>query len=484
MCGAKLHPEDDNVCTECDASISNVAPVPSLDVGTTAVESPPAPSPSDWNAEEFTDPDVELPTPKRRTGLIVGLVAVAAAGVGGAIAWSKQSASAATPPDEAPPAVASDEPDEDDARPDTVAAAPPNDCANAQALAGSWSFITEVTGSRVVQSSGLNGFYTVEFTVDGCDISAALTKTGYTARNFSEQRIQHATAKLSAGKGVQAGFWSGEFEMQSGAGAHGITEFSFTTHNDRLAGVYRQRGARWLDTGLSGFLEGSHDGEYDRDPSSSTQPCAVRCHLACDGAQREEVQVSAMQSCVDACEADANASATCGDAKPLPDSMKLAIAGPAPLKKLCKVAGGCAKKLGRGHGKGPSLKADRLAEGWIEIKMVRGKKEGAPRLAFHGPAGWYLSAPLFNASKRAKLGLLRLYARQLGDGQSRRNVLGLARSKQDQETETFFACRLDDKGPSCVYVSKGRGVYASALPEGVLTLGPREGGAPWGVFSW
>lgn len=476
MCGAKLR-DGETVCHECGAPIP-AADEPISEVmassSTTAVETvPPGP---DWTtAEELTDPDFSEPK-RSRTGLWLGLVAGAALLGGGAyVAITMTDDEVASPP-----TVATDEPDDAPAEP-TPPATEPASCETLTALEGHWSFITEVTGTRVVQSSGLNGFYELDVAIEDCVATATVTKTGYTARKFTDKRVQTATAVLEPTQGPRAGFFEAEFSMQSGAGAHGVLQFSFAAQDDSLFGVYRQRGARWRDTGLSGFLQGVREGEYPRDPIAAAQSCATRCNLACDTATRDDVTDAAMQACTSACAEDSSAAARCGDAQPLPEALALPLEGPGKLKSLCKRIGGCAKKLARGI-KTPQLAEDRLPEGWTDVKMVRGKKEGSPRLAVHGGDGWYLSAPLLEVPRKAKLGKQRLYGRQLGDGTARKYVLGLSRASGDGAAETFIACRLDDQA-TCVRVPKSRDDVVSALPEGVLSIGARASG-PAGVFSW
>ncbi len=479
MCGAKLRPGA-TACHECGE------PVPSMEEpisevmassSSTAVEAvPPGP---DWTAaEELTDPDFEEPT-RSRTGLWVGLVVgVGLLGAGGYAVATMSSQDEAPPP-----SVATEDADEAPAHDPAPPTPTPTQasCPELTALQGHWSFITEVTGTRVMQSSGLNGFYELDVALEDCAATATVTKTGYTARKFTDKRIQTATAPLTATESPRAGFFEAEFSMQSGAGPHGVLQFSFAPHGDALTGIYRQRGARWRDTGLSGFLHGVREGDYPRDPVAASQSCTTRCNLACDTATREGVTSDAMQACTSSCTEDPGAPARCGDDQPAPEAFALPLEGPGKLKSLCKGIGGCAKKLARGI-KTPELATDRLPEGWADVKMVRGKKEGSPRLALHAADGWYLSAPLLDVPRKTKLGKQRLYGRQLGDGSARKYVLGLSRASGDDAAETFVVCRLDASA-SCVRVPKRREDVVTALPEGVLSVGARVDG-PSGVFSW
>lgn len=403
---------------------------------------------------------------------------VAAIGVA-AGAYALSNTDPAPAPAAAPPTTQS-APEADPAAPEPVAA---TGCPDLEALGGQWTFTTEVTGSRVVQSSGLNGFYTLDVDVEDCVASAVLTKTGYTARMFSEARRQRASAQLEPGEGLREGLASAAFQLESNVGPHGIIEFSFTAEGDTLSGVYRQRGARWRDAGLTGFLRGVREGESPRELTAAEQPCTIRCNLACDTGVRDSLAVDALRTCTQECAEDPKAPAQCGDVQPVPEAYVLSLDGPKSLGKLCRGIGGCAKKIGRGHDQPPRLDAERLAKGWSDVKMIRAKKEGGVRLALHGAGGWWLSAPIFDAPRNTRLGKLRLYARQLAEGLERRYVLGLARTTtRDDGPEVYIACRLGET-PKCVRVPRARGEHVNALPEGTLAVDPAAGD-PSGVFSW
>lgn len=457
----------------------------------TAVETP-APA-TEWTepgsvrppAETNPELHFEEPPPRRRLPWVAMLSVVAALGLGAA-AYSQLGSEPDVAPTTGTPAAppvptsASTSTSTSGAAPEPAAAA---GCPELEALGGQWTFTTEVTGSRVVQSSGLNGFYTLNVDVEDCVASAVLTKTGYTARMFSEARLQRASGQLEPGTGLRGGLATGTFDLESNVGAHGIMEFSFSAQGDVLSGVYRQRGARWRDAGLTGFLRGARGEESPRELIASEQPCTVRCNLACDTGVRESAPEDVLRTCVQACNEDADSPAQCGDVRPVPDAYALSLEGPSSFTKLCRGIGGCAKRIGRGHDRPPRLDAERLPKGWSDVKMVRAKKEGGVRLALHGPGGWWLSAPLFDARRNARLGKLRLYARQLAEGLDRRYVLGLARTNTgDNSPEVYVACRLSDS-PTCVRVPRTRGAHVNALPEGTLAVDP-DAGSPSGVFSW
>lgn len=465
MCGARVRPEDDE-CRECGEPLLPSA-VDSVDI--TAVETPrPTGSPNPILPSE-TNPDIQFdPVPARRSPwLAIGLGAAVLLGVG-AFALSGGEPAVDEQPAPAPvePAPAA-----------TPAAAP--SCASLQALEGHWTFTTEVTASRVVQSSGLNGYYTVDISLEGCTATAALTKTGHTSRTYTDARIQRATTTLDPGDSMA----TGTFTLESSLGVQGTTEFSFSAQGDTLSGTYRQRGDRWNDAGLSGFLVGARGDETPERFVAAEQPCSTRCSLACGLAIRDDLADEPVQSCVEQCEADPSAAAQCGDAQPLPDAYALALEGPAKLSALCKQVGGCAKKIGNAHPKGPTLASDRLPPGWSEVTMIRAKREGGVRLALHGAAGWWLSEPVFDLPTGVRLGKLRLYSRRLSEGTERMYVLGLARpGATDSASEAYLACRLDAE-PTCVRVHRSRGSLVNALPEGVLSVEPGAADAV-GVFHW
>lgn len=484
LCGAKARPEDE-ACRECGSPLSSSAPEPfESRADITALETQTAASawtePGSMPRPAETNPELHFdePPPRRRAPWVAMLGVVAAIGVAvGAysLSTSDPAPEPATNPTATPSAPG---PEPSASAPEATAG-----CADLEALGGQWTFTTEVTGSRVVQSSGLNGFYTLNVDVQNCVASAVLTKTGYTARMFSEARLQHASAQLESGEGLREELSSAAFHLESSVGAHGIIEFSFATEDDTLVGVYRQRGARWRDAGLTGFLRGVRAGDSPRELTAIAQPCSIRCHLACDTGVRDSLAADAVQACAQACTENPKAPAQCGDAQPVPKAYVLPLQGPASLGKLCRGIGGCAKKIGRGHDQPPRLDAERLAKGWSDVKMVRAKKEGGVRLALHGSRGWWLSEPIFDAPRNTRLGKLRLYARQLAEGVERRYVLGLARtSTREDSPEVYLACRLTDT-PSCVRVPRSRGEHVNALPEGTLAVDPAAG-APSGVFSW
>lgn len=470
MCGARVRPEDE-VCRECGEPLSDSLMESDASRDITAIEAPPgladqpvATGPGETNPDIHFDPE----PPKRGPWLAIGVVAVALLGAG---AYALSSG---------------DEPTEDPApaptEPEIVAATPPPPapaCASLQALEGRWTFTTEVTASRVVQSSGLNGFYAVDVTLDGCTATAALTKTGYTGRTYTDVRIQRGSTTLE----LDGAMATGTFSLESSLGVQGTTEFSFRAEGDALSGTYRQRGDRWNDAGLSGYLVGARGDAAPERFVVPEQPCAVRCNLACGTAIREDLDDAPLQACVERCDADPAAPARCGDAQSLPHEYSLPLQGPGKLSKLCKQIGGCAKKIGNAHPKPPTLGTDRLPSGWSEVTMIRAKKEGGVRLALHGTAGWWLSDPVFDLPTGTRLGKLRLYGRRLSEGTGRKYVLGLARpGATDSASEAYIACRLDGT-PTCIRVNRTRGSLVNALPEGTLAIEDSAADAT-GIFHW
>lgn len=471
MCGARVRP-DDEVCRECGAPLHDSLLESDASRDITAIESPPTggdqplpPGPAETNPDIHFDPA----PPKRGPWVAIGIAAVALLGIG-AYALSTGDGPAEEPASAAP------------AKPEAVAAPTPPpapNCDDLQALEGHWTFTTEVTASRVVQSSGLNGYYAVDIALEGCTATATLTKTGYTGRTYTEARIQRGSTALTQSGGLAVG----TFTLESSLGVQGTTEFSLRAEGDTLSGTYRQRGDRWNDAGLSGFLVGARGDQAPETFAAAEQPCVVRCNLACGSALRDALEDEPVQTCVQACEANPAGAARCGDTQALPTDYALSLQGPDKLGKLCKQVGGCAKKIGNAHPKPPTLAADRLPTGWSEVTMVRAKKEGGVRLALHGTAGWWLSEPVFDLPTGTRLGKLRLYARRLSEGPARHYVLGLARpGASDSASEAYLACRLDDE-PTCLRVHRKRGSLVNALPERTLVVESSAADAS-GVFEW
>lgn len=470
MCGARVRPADEE-CRGCGEPLSgsSMESDPSRDI--TAVEAAPGPvdQPVPTGSGE-TNPDIHFDPapPKRGPWLAIGVVAIALLGVG---AYAMSGGDTPTEEPAPPPTV-----------PESVAAPtlpPATACASLQALEGHWTFTTEVTASRVVQSSGLNGFYAVDVTLDGCIATAALTKTGYTGRTYTDVRMQRGSTTLALDGEVA----TGTFALESSLGVQGTTEFSFRADGDALSGTYRQRGDRWDDAGLSGYLVGARGDTAPERFILPEQPCAIRCSLACGTAVREDLDGAPVRTCVERCGADPAASARCGDAQALPTEYSLPLQGPAKLSKLCQRIGGCAKKIGNAHPTAPTLGTDRLPSGWSEVTMIRAKKEGGVRLALHGATGWWLSDPVFDLPTGTRLGKLRLYGRHLSEGAERKYVLGLARpGATDSESEVYLACRLDET-PTCIHVDRKRGALVNALPEGTLAIEDAAAEAT-GIFHW
>lgn len=470
MCGARVRP-DDEVCRECGEPLSDGMIESETSHEITAVEPLPIPAgqPAPVRPDE-TNPAIYLdPVPPRRAPwLAIGLGAIALLGVGAYVVSSGDRS-----PERPTPAPVEPEPVAVPTPPEAPA------CASLHALEGHWTFTTEVTASRVVQSSGLNGFYTIDVSLDGCTATAALTKTGHTGRTYTDVRVQRGSTTLELDQELARG----TFSLESDLGVQRVMEFSFRADGDTLSGTYRQRGARWNDAGLSGFLVGARGDTAPERLFVPEQPCSVRCSLACGSAIRDDLASESLRACVERCDADPSAAARCGDAQPLPAEYNLPLQGPDTLAKLCKQIGGCAKKIGTAHPKPPTLGADRLPTGWQEVTMLRARKEGGVRLALHGAAGWWLSAPVFDLPTGTRVGKLRLYARRLSEDAGHKYVLGLARpGASDSGSEAYIACHLDD-APTCIRVDRKRGSLVNALPERTLAIEDAAAEAA-GVFHW
>jgi hypothetical protein len=494
LCGAKLRSEDDT-CRECgmavgprrgsqaaaDARAAEAAVVPDVPAGHDAV---PRPRPIE-EARAVTMPvasTTDDPALSRRGGALGWVVgAVAVVGVAAAAAWWGLSAR---------------QPDDggtDDASPTELAAvAGPSSvraCAQLAALAGEWTFHTEVVASRVLSSSGLTGFYELHIDppADDCRATARIVKTGYTARHYPEAQQRRAEAQLTAGTGLSAHGVIATFELRSQGGDGVDVEFVFAAAGERLSGTYRQRGPRWATTGLSGFLEGARAGDVPNSPLLADQSCAVRCAVVCDVAHRDDLAPTTLDACVSGCDEATLSIPTCPDAIDLPATQTMSLRGPASLDELCKPWGGCRKKVEVGSERAPVLGAKRFDGGITGARFVQPKGAGPAHLAIRTEAGWYVSAAL-GGEDGEDLQMAKLYGRHLGEGQGRRWLMGLLGTGGARPTETFVACRVDGDAPRCIQIAKDRSSYVSLLPGALVSVGAREGDAagalPPGVYRW
>ncbi len=532
LCGAKLRP-DDQTCHECGLAVgpragsaaaraaklraASVAsapppppdfaadapaeiPPPAVDVSPPVAVAPPVADVVVAAAAPPSSPVVAAPMPaptatsemldvprRSKLPLVLGGLLVTAAAIG-AVAWTQtrddpptaspvQEAEVASTPNALPasPAVGP-----------APVADPADPCADLAKLAGAWTFHTEVVGARVLSSSGLNGFYTLEVTpADACAATAVVTKTGFTARRYGQADLQRAEAKIAKMDGPLGFGFGAVFPMRDESDEGVDLEIVFTPHGDALSGIYRQRGERWERTGLAGFLHGVRGEGAPEALDVAAQPCTVRCAVACDVSHRETIEVAAMSTCVSGCDAAPEATPVCGDAAPLPDGLGLAMQGPDSIEALCAGIGGCRKKLEVGKDRAPVLGAKRFSGELQGARYVRPKGKGPVRLAVRTEAGWYLSGPVLDVGSGA-LQEAHLYARHLSEANGRRYLMGLVGAGASDEV--FVACRPGDGAPRCVRVPKSRTAYVSLLPGDALVItgsGEHPDGQPSaGVYRW
>lgn len=474
VCGAGFQ-EGDRACRDCGAvrPVSVVEPLP---------VAAPAAAPQPIGVEH----SLEIPRRPRGAWLAGAVVLVAGLGAGG---WW----------------MAAGTTGEGDGARDAAA-----DCDALAKLVGTWTFATEVTAAGTLGSSGLSGDYTLEVTAEGCTGSARLSKTGYTARKFSEAQIQRGEAELHAAQAPGELGHGATFRLRDASGKGPDIEIGFAVDgSDRLVGVWRQRGKRWDRTRLSGFLDGRRGDAGGADASVNPvlldQPCAVRCAVVCDAAGRE-VDPAALESCASTCASTPGELPACGDENTLPAEHRLALEGPHPsLAAACEVSlpgGACEKAPKIGKQRAPSLGRQRFDGGFQEARFVLlGDTEATarPRLALETAAGWYLSAPIDGLEPGAtalSVADLRIHARHLSEGQGRRYVMGeVVAARGDAGSETLFVCRPGEP-PHCVLVPTRRSEgethamrrEVAPIPGGTLAIAADDdappGGLAAGVYSW
>jgi hypothetical protein len=481
VCGAGFQ-EDDRACRDCGAArpVSVVEPLP-----VAASVAAPFAAPQPIGVEN------SLAIPRRSRGAWLAGAVVLAVGLGAGGWW-----------------MVGGTPGEGDGATDRAA-----DCDALAKLVGTWTFATEVTAAGTLGSSGLSGNYTLEVTAEGCTGSARLSKTGYTARKFSEAQIQRGEAELHAASAPGELGHGATFRLRDASGKGPDIEIGFAVDgSDRLVGVWRQRGKRWDRTRLSGFLDGRRaspgaaaDADASADPVLLDQPCSVRCAVVCDAAGRD-VAPAALETCTTACASTPGELPTCGDTKPLPAEHRLLLDGPHPsLAAACEAAlpgGFCDKAPRVGKQRAPSLGRQRFDGGFQEARFVLlGDTEATarPRLALETAAGWHLSAPIDGLEPGAtplSVSDLRIHARHLSEGQGRRYVMGeVVAARGEAGSETLFVCRPADP-PHCVLVptrqSEGEAHAmrreVAPIPGGTLAIAADDdappGGLAPGVYSW
>jgi hypothetical protein len=497
LCGARWNPGA-SVCHECGnpkakPSPSQVAPLPQPEVR--SVEA--ATEEHDPDDLESDDVDLEQPVEERRRRSTLWLGAtLALAGVAAMTFLVTREPQPATEPVETPPVP----PAQDDAtsEPDR----PPLDpCEGIEALAGSWTFTTEVAAAHDVVYSGMQGFYDLAISVEGCTATARLTKTGYTGGHYSERRIQRGRAELARTPGPYEFGFGGRFELASEAKDKTDQHFVFIVREGLLFGVWSQRGSRWEKQGLSGFLQGEREPDARIVPRIDSQPCEIRCAVACDIMQFEHRDP--LEACLAECNDDDAELPTCGE--PVPDTLHLELGDPLPtLDAHCRRLSVAAQPGDRRKGepkirceKAPStatgfafaLTESKLEGGWREVRFLRTGPADAPsvHLALRLFEGWYVSPPLLSGSAASTLADGRLVARGLAEGGGRGHVLGFL---VGADQHRFVQCRLDESVPQCIVIpATATQNTTAALPGGMVSAGrdielPDGSRRPPGPYFW
>ena len=354
-------------------------------------------------------------------------------------------------------------------RPDDEAQA----CPNLRELAGKWSFTTEVTGSRALDKLDMQGFYSLLVEVDGCVARAQLEKSGFSGHAFTERRTQRAEATLAPGSGAFAFGHEGTFELRDASGRGPDQHFVFSVDAGRLVGVWRQRGARWAKSGLYGVLEGAAaDEPAPQQLQLATLPCAVRCTIACDTLRRDGEQiVHAQETCKAACAATGANTVACGDRRPLPDTLHLAMAGPEETVDAHCGRHECQLDPRLGKRRAPAIVPKEIGDLRPEAHLLAIASDPPTlRLALRTPAGWFASDPLLTTGDDAELVSAQLYERSLGSGADRRLVLGSLATSSDRAPHTL-ACRPDPSEPRCIMVTPDFEPSPGAKADHVLPLG-------------
>lgn len=522
LCGARLRPEDES-CRDCGSprnrsgarppSSETSAPLSFEDIATPdqtteapspvvheptpiPIAPPPAglevtPAPVVVPAErsptapelQFNEPEPSISfdkVPKSRAGLWVVLILLLLGG-GGAAAWMMNDQGDDPPDDVVATAdtdvevVAGSGEPEDDPPPSTEG------CEDLQLLAGKWSFTTRTTGSAGISKLDILGYFDMEITVDGCEASAVMGRTGFTGSKFAKRYVQQDDAKLARPEGALSFSYGGLFALRDSRNKGVDQEFFFSTMGDKLVGVWRKRGTQWTKAGLYGILLGEREAESESiNPTVAQMSCPARCAVSCDLMPVEAPPASeAFESCLSACDPATEEVPACGNREPPDTELRLGVAGPSPnvRKTLCKKLIDC--ELDPKLGKRGAARIDDPVGPWQEAHLVhsRGKgegKKGSIRLAMRTDAGWFLTDGLIELHRKdgtKDVGVTRLATADFGMGEDATLLLGVVEVRSSQ---VVFGCRLESGTPACFVV---RGLTSSrdvaVLPGG--TLGLRSG---------
>lgn len=156
-------------------------------------------------------------------------------------------------------------------------------CPGARNLAGLWRFKTVVLSAKSDKAIGTQGFYRMMVAVDGCEVRATVSKTGYTRKAFKAAREQTGSGLLEQtrlAEGLVGA--SASFVLRNNSRFPLDTHFDFVFQGDALFGYWRHENDEWARARLRGVLVGHRgDGEVAGTTSADGQPCVTRCRLAC-----------------------------------------------------------------------------------------------------------------------------------------------------------------------------------------------------------
>ena len=192
-----------------------------------------------------------------------------------AAAGNQGSAEAARTAPSAPPAEPTPDPP------------PRSPCEAAEALAGHWEVNTLVVGTSKPTGGGVgvNGYYSIDLTLSGCQLVARVEKTGYAKNRFSSNKYQRGTTRWTAAwtlDGLPTAGGPLGLERSNGSARQDMI-LRLLLQGGQLRGWWRYSGAAWAEAGFWGVLRGKREGSVGRVDDSSDQPCSVLCHLACLG---------------------------------------------------------------------------------------------------------------------------------------------------------------------------------------------------------
>lgn len=333
-------------------------------------------------------------------------------------------------------------------------------CETVAALTGEWIFDTTVIGAEDLAPRGINGHYQMTVAAEGCTASIQLVKTGHDAVKYADKKVQRSEAVLAESKQIPR---AAEATVSlKGQPTHTM---SFVVHEGQLFGFWQSTGDEWARAGMWGFLRGVAKGQdLAAVEDFSAQPCEVACLTQCDAPRRradKTLDEPMLAACITACGADQQIR-ECGPAQPIPDELKVTVAGPAKsFDELCsKVSAellaanasslptsavSCDRKppvndkpASRSLSKSALAGSFKSAE-LLQVSYFDSAYHGWLILALESDAGWYWTKPLMDVSNSGVGGIsttttsLVLRARELLSPVGREVIAELAMQTRDAD---------------------------------------------------